>query len=147
MRDHLAHPYFDTDHVVLQATVDNDLPELERAVQALAETMPAEDQQEEGPPEQASTPASLVGRRAYRMIVRCGGGAAAEQAFVEPQAGEAGDHADHRYRYQYQYQILPLKRAQRPSAARWTIRWPGQRWWIAPGPDRRIPGMSGSRCG
>jgi hypothetical protein len=31
----------------LQATVDNDLPELERAVQALAETLPAEDHQDE----------------------------------------------------------------------------------------------------
>jgi uncharacterized protein with HEPN domain len=37
MRDQLAHRYFDTDHLVLKATVDNDLPELERAVQALAE--------------------------------------------------------------------------------------------------------------
>jgi uncharacterized protein with HEPN domain len=37
MRDHLAHRYFDTDHVILQATVDNDLPELERAVHSLAE--------------------------------------------------------------------------------------------------------------
>jgi uncharacterized protein with HEPN domain len=36
---------------VLQATVDNDLPELERAVQALAETLPAEEHQEEGPPD------------------------------------------------------------------------------------------------
>ena len=50
MRDHLAHRYFDTDHVVMQATVDNDLPELERAVHALAETLPAEDQQDEDPP-------------------------------------------------------------------------------------------------
>jgi uncharacterized protein with HEPN domain len=45
MRDHLAHRYFDTNHAVLQATVDNDLPELERAVQAMAEALPAEDQQ------------------------------------------------------------------------------------------------------
>jgi uncharacterized protein with HEPN domain len=44
MRDHLAHRYFDTDHAILRATVDNDLPELERAVQSLAETLPAEDQ-------------------------------------------------------------------------------------------------------
>ena len=36
MRDHLAHRYFDTNHAILRATVDNDLPELERAVQALA---------------------------------------------------------------------------------------------------------------
>ena len=50
MRDRLAHRYFDTNHAVLRATVDNDLPELERAVQALAETMPVEDQQDEDPP-------------------------------------------------------------------------------------------------
>ena len=50
MRDHLAHRYFDTDHAILRATVDNDLPELERAVQSLAETSPAEDQQDENPP-------------------------------------------------------------------------------------------------
>ena len=30
LRDHLAHRYFDTNHAVLQATVDNDLPELRR---------------------------------------------------------------------------------------------------------------------
>jgi uncharacterized protein with HEPN domain len=36
MRDHLAHRYFDTAHAILQATVDDDLPELERAVQARA---------------------------------------------------------------------------------------------------------------
>jgi uncharacterized protein with HEPN domain len=50
MRDHLAHRYFDTNHAVLQATVDNDLPELKRAVQALAATLPTEDQQGEDPP-------------------------------------------------------------------------------------------------
>jgi uncharacterized protein with HEPN domain len=49
LRDHLAHRYFDTNHAVLQATVDNDLPELERAVQALAETLPVKEQQEEDP--------------------------------------------------------------------------------------------------
>jgi uncharacterized protein with HEPN domain len=32
MRDHLAHRYFDTAHAILQATVDEDLPDLERAV-------------------------------------------------------------------------------------------------------------------
>ena len=36
MRDHLAHRYFDTAHAILQATVDDDLPELERAIHALA---------------------------------------------------------------------------------------------------------------
>jgi uncharacterized protein with HEPN domain len=35
MRDHLAHRYFDTSHAILQATVDRDLPELERAVARL----------------------------------------------------------------------------------------------------------------
>src|SRR5215471_10191242 len=35
MRDHLAHRYFDTAHAILQATVDQDLPDLERAVHAL----------------------------------------------------------------------------------------------------------------
>jgi uncharacterized protein with HEPN domain len=49
LRDRLAHRYFDTDHAVLQATVDNDLPELERAVQSLAETLPVEKQQDEDP--------------------------------------------------------------------------------------------------
>ena len=50
MRDHLAHRYFDTNHALLQATVDNDLPELERAVQALAATLQPEDLQEEDTP-------------------------------------------------------------------------------------------------
>ena len=50
MRDRLAHRYFDTDHAVVRATVDNDLPELERAVQSLAETLPTEDEHEEDPP-------------------------------------------------------------------------------------------------
>jgi uncharacterized protein with HEPN domain len=44
MRDHLAHRYFDTAHAILQATVDDDLPELEHAVRAMVETLPEEDQ-------------------------------------------------------------------------------------------------------
>lgn len=40
MRDHLAHRYFDTAHAILQATVDNDLPELERAIQSMAAALP-----------------------------------------------------------------------------------------------------------
>jgi uncharacterized protein with HEPN domain len=43
MRDHLAHRYFDTAHAILQATVDDDLPELERAIQALAKTLGDDD--------------------------------------------------------------------------------------------------------
>ena len=43
MRDHLAHRYFDTAHAILQATVDEDLPQLERAVQALSQSLPDED--------------------------------------------------------------------------------------------------------
>ena len=40
MRDHLAHRYFDTAHAILQATVDEDLPELERAIQSMAASLP-----------------------------------------------------------------------------------------------------------
>jgi len=36
MRDRLAHRYFDTSHALVQATVDNDLPELEEAVNRMA---------------------------------------------------------------------------------------------------------------
>ena len=35
MRNRLAHRYFDTSHAILAATVEEDLPELERAVRAL----------------------------------------------------------------------------------------------------------------
>lgn len=47
MRDHLAHRYFDTDHPLLQATVDNDLSQLKYAIQALAATLSPEGLQEE----------------------------------------------------------------------------------------------------
>jgi uncharacterized protein with HEPN domain len=40
MRGHLAHRYFDTAHAILQATVDEDLPDLERAVRILARSLP-----------------------------------------------------------------------------------------------------------
>jgi len=43
MRDHLAHRYFDTAHAILQATVDQDLPDLERAVQVLTRSVQKED--------------------------------------------------------------------------------------------------------
>ena len=43
MRDHLAHRYFDTAHAILAATVDEDLPDLERAVQALNCSLAGED--------------------------------------------------------------------------------------------------------
>jgi uncharacterized protein with HEPN domain len=43
MRDHLAHRYFDTAHAILQATIDEDLPDLERAVHALNRSLPDED--------------------------------------------------------------------------------------------------------
>jgi uncharacterized protein with HEPN domain len=39
MRDHLAHRYFDTAHAILQATVDEDLPELERSIRAMAASL------------------------------------------------------------------------------------------------------------
>lgn len=50
MRDHLAYRYFDTAHAILQATVDNDLPELQYAVQALTAGLPAEGPSGEDPP-------------------------------------------------------------------------------------------------
>jgi uncharacterized protein with HEPN domain len=43
MRDHLAHRYFDTAHAILQATVDEDLPDLERAAHALTKSLSDED--------------------------------------------------------------------------------------------------------
>jgi hypothetical protein len=49
MRDHLAHRYFDTARSILPATVDDDLPELERAIHALAQTPPDQDQPDEDP--------------------------------------------------------------------------------------------------
>jgi uncharacterized protein with HEPN domain len=42
MRDHLAHRYFDTAHSILQATIDNDLPELEKAIQAMIAVVDSE---------------------------------------------------------------------------------------------------------
>lgn len=35
MRDRLAHRYFDTSHAIVAATVEHDLPELERATRSL----------------------------------------------------------------------------------------------------------------
>ena len=49
MRDHLAHRYFDTAHAILQATIDEDLPDLERAVLALSHSLTGQD----GPPADA----------------------------------------------------------------------------------------------
>jgi uncharacterized protein with HEPN domain len=43
MRAHLAHRYFDTAHAIMPATVDEDLPDLERAVQALTQSAQKED--------------------------------------------------------------------------------------------------------
>ena len=37
MRDRLAHRYFDTSHAILAATVESDLPELERAARSLVD--------------------------------------------------------------------------------------------------------------
>jgi len=35
MRDRVAHRYFDTSHAIVQATIDNDLPELEEGAKRL----------------------------------------------------------------------------------------------------------------
>jgi uncharacterized protein with HEPN domain len=45
MRDHLAHWYFDTAHAILQATVEEDLPDLERAIHALNLSLPEDGEQ------------------------------------------------------------------------------------------------------
>lgn len=45
MRDHLAHRYFDTAHAILQATLDEDLPDLERAIRALDHSLPEDENQ------------------------------------------------------------------------------------------------------
>lgn len=76
MRDHLAHRYFDTAHAVLQTTVDNDLPELERAVQALAAPLSPEDQ-----------PGV---HRPGRRLARCSGHRANPARAVEQFEGTAG---------------------------------------------------------
>jgi uncharacterized protein with HEPN domain len=44
MRDHLAHRYFDTAHAILQATVEEDLPDLERAIHALNLSLPEDEE-------------------------------------------------------------------------------------------------------
>lgn len=36
MRDHLAHRYFDTDHTIIRATIEGDLPPLAAALKRLA---------------------------------------------------------------------------------------------------------------
>jgi uncharacterized protein with HEPN domain len=43
MRDRLAHRYFDTYHAVVQGTVNNDLPELQDAVDRLYSRIPDTD--------------------------------------------------------------------------------------------------------
>jgi uncharacterized protein with HEPN domain len=43
MRDHLAHHYFHTSVALVQSTVDQDLPALERAIQSIALALPPED--------------------------------------------------------------------------------------------------------
>jgi uncharacterized protein with HEPN domain len=44
LRDHLVHRYFDTAHAILQATVDDDLPALERAIRTLDQSLPDEEE-------------------------------------------------------------------------------------------------------
>jgi uncharacterized protein with HEPN domain len=44
MRDHLAHRYFDTSHAILQATVNDDLPELELAIQYMTASVPDDEE-------------------------------------------------------------------------------------------------------
>lgn len=50
MRDHLAHRYFDTSHAIIQATVDNDLDELEAAAARMVATLTEDDEPPASPP-------------------------------------------------------------------------------------------------
>jgi uncharacterized protein with HEPN domain len=43
IRDHLAHRYFDTAHAILQATVDEDLPDMETRRTRPRRSLPEED--------------------------------------------------------------------------------------------------------
>jgi hypothetical protein len=72
MRDHLAHRYFDTAHTILQATVDDDLPELERTVCVMAEILPEEDQPGQDTSSEGSTHSALghVGGPSLRRAIR-----------------------------------------------------------------------------
>jgi uncharacterized protein with HEPN domain len=47
MRDHLAHRYFDTNHAIIQATIDHDLAGLDLAVTRLRERCAGEESQDE----------------------------------------------------------------------------------------------------
>jgi uncharacterized protein with HEPN domain len=42
MRDHLAHRYFDTDHAIVAATIERDVPVLLRAVERLMRRIESE---------------------------------------------------------------------------------------------------------
>lgn len=44
MRDHLPHHYFHTSVALVQSTVDQDLPALERAIQSIALALPPDEQ-------------------------------------------------------------------------------------------------------
>ena len=67
MRDHLAHRYFDTDHVIVRATADNDLPELEPAVQALIENLLPTPSKEKSRPPKRRTPTTKATVRPSRQ--------------------------------------------------------------------------------
>jgi uncharacterized protein with HEPN domain len=51
MRDHLAHRYWDTNHAIVQATVDNDLDELSEAVTRLQQSSGHLDADSDAPPQ------------------------------------------------------------------------------------------------
>lgn len=76
MRDHLAHRYSDTAHAILQATVDEDLPELEQAVTALAESPQSKEATERSGQHRwnASAPARRFGCARLACSIGCPGG-------------------------------------------------------------------------
>ena len=76
MRDHHAHRYFDTAHAILQATVDEDPPDLERAVQAPKRSLQKEGLIKRVRASPGVTSACASGARLIRSL----------------QLGRAGDH-------------------------------------------------------
>ena len=51
MRDHLAHRYFDTNHAIVQSTIDHDIPALRAAIARLLAL--SDEDQTSGPPQRS----------------------------------------------------------------------------------------------
>jgi uncharacterized protein with HEPN domain len=113
-RDHLAHRYFDTAHAILQATVDDDLPELERAVHALGTALPDEDKPDDdahnrGRAQRRSAKRRAASESAARLILWRASGPGRAVHTVAGTAAPTAHHASSRE---------PGTMPSRPTAAR-----------------------------